>query len=272
MRSESQRPLDAITSDVVSAATSGDAAALDRILRALSGPFYNLALRMLQNHQDAEDATQECLIRVTTKLSTFRAESRFSTWAWTVASRAVLDYRNGLARRPGIGAEAFSLDLADGLDLTARADSPEDRVLASRVKLGCGRAMLQVLDGDHRLAYVMVDILELDQAEAAEAVGVAPATFRKRLSRARARMREVLHRNCGIVAPRNPCRCAGRVRRADQLGRLDAKDAAEIDLIQLQARIHALDEMAADAAYYRADPMATPSERVLPRLRNLFGD
>ena len=123
--------LDALTPEVVRAATSGDGAALNTILSALSQPFYNLALRMLQNHEDAEDAAQECLIRVATKLSTFRGDSRFSTWAWRVATRSVLDFREGRARKAALTSEAFSLDLTDGLDVTAKAESPEDKIYAA---------------------------------------------------------------------------------------------------------------------------------------------
>ena len=99
---ESDRPLDRIDTELVRRATSGDAGAVDEIVTALSRPFYNLALRMLHHHQDAEDATQEALFRVVTNLATFRGESRFSTWSWTIATRCVLDFRNGRARRCGV--------------------------------------------------------------------------------------------------------------------------------------------------------------------------
>lgn len=266
------RTLDSLSAALVAQATSGDEKSLDQILRTLATPFYNLALGMLLNHQDAEDATQECLIWVTTRLSTFKGKSRFSTWAWTVATRTILDFKNGLARQPRLDGSAFSLDLADGFDASARMASQEDQLFASQVKLGCGRAMLQILDGDHRMAYVMVDILELDQGEAAEAVGVTPATFRKRLSRARSRMRAVLSKNCGIVDSANRCRCIGRVERAQQLGRIEPEDSSSIDPDRLADRIQSQDEIAREAAFFRADPQVTPSERVLPKLRRLFGD
>jgi RNA polymerase sigma factor (sigma-70 family) len=262
--------LDALTPEVVRKATSGDGAALDAILSALSRPFYNLALRMLQNHEDAEDASQECLLRVATKLSTFRGDSRFSTWAWKVATRSILDFREGRAQKAALTSEAFSLDLADGLDVAAKLESPEDRIYAAQVKLGCGRAMLQVLDGTHRLAYTLTEILGLDQSEAADALGISHAAFRKRLSRARLRIRKVLSSNCGVVDEGNTCRCEGRRERAIKLNRLEAKDAVELDLDALRNQIKALDELSADVTYYRADPFVTPSERLLPTVRTIL--
>ncbi len=262
-------PLDRLTPEVVQRATSGDGAALDQILTALLRPFYNLALRMLGNHEDAEDATQECLLRVATKLSTFRGESRFSTWAWTVATRCVLDFREGRAKKAALTSEAFSLDLADGLDLAA-PDNPETAVYLSQVKLGCGRAMLQVLDGDHRLAYTLSEIMGLDQAEAAAALGISHAAFRKRLSRARSRVREVLRQNCGIVDQSNSCRCKGRRARAIELERLEPQDAVEMDLEAVSEQVRALDELSQDAGYFQADPMANASERLLPRVTEVL--
>ena len=258
-----------LTLEVVEQATSGDASALDRILTLLSRPFYNLALRMLQNHQDAEDASQESLIRVATKLSTFKGKSEFSTWAWTVATRCILDYREGMARRARITVDGFTTDLMDGLEM-ADDDDPENRLYLSQVKLGCGRAMLQVLDGDHRLAYTLSEIMGLEQSEAAAAVGVSAATFRKRVSRARLRVRELLKRNCGIVADANTCRCRGRRARAMELNRLEPRDAVVLDIGALSRQIQEVDELSRTSAFFQADPAASPSERLLPRVKEIL--
>jgi len=266
---ESDRPLDRIDTDLVQRATSGDAGAVDEIVTALSRPFYNLALRMLHHHHDAEDATQEALVRVVTNLATFRGESRFSTWSWTIATRCVLDFRNGRARRSGVTAEAFAADLADGMASTATPD-PETSALLGQVKLGCGRAMLQTLDGDHRVAYALGEIMGVDQRQAAEALGISDAAYRKRLSRARSQLRKVLLDSCGIADASNPCRCARRRDRAIELGRLEPRDASDLDVDALSDKVRDLDQLGQVAAYFEADPMINASERLLPRVRQLL--
>lgn len=263
------RTLDRLDAELVQRATSGDAAAVDEIVTTLARPFYNLALRMLQRHHDAEDATQEALIRVVTNLSSFRAESRFSTWAWTIATRCVLDFAAGRAKRAAITAEAFSDDLIDGMASTATVD-PETSALLGQVKLGCGRAMLQTLDGDLRVAYALGEILGVDQAEAAQALGISHAAYRKRLSRARSRLQHVLRDNCGIVNQSNPCRCAKRRTRAVELGRLEPEDAISLDVKALGEAVRSLDDLSQVAAYFQADPMINTSERLLPRLREVL--
>lgn len=242
---------------------------MEEIVATLARPFYNLALRMLHHHHDAEDATQEALIRVVTNLSSFRGESRFSTWSWTVATRCVLDFRRSVARRAALTPEAFSADLTDGLESVSSVD-PETSAVLGQVKLGCGRAMLQTLDGDLRLAYALGEILGLDQGEAARALGITYAAYRKRLSRARSQLQKVLADNCGIVDQANTCRCAKRRTRAIELGRLEPEDAVDLDVDALSDMVQRLDGLSRVAAYFQADPMMDTAERLLPRVREVL--
>ena len=182
-----------------------------------------------QSHgDDAEDATQEALLKIVTRLSTFRRESRFSTWAWSVAARSILDFKRGRARAPQLSFEDFEADLARDLDLTT-SPRAEDAVYLAQVKIGCARAMLQCLDGDHRVAYVLGEILGLDQREAARALGVSDAAFRKRLARARERVSATVRRACGLVNDKAPCRCHRRLVPAQRLGRIDERNRSPLN-------------------------------------------
>ena len=78
---------------LVTLAADGDARAVTEIVRALSRPVHAIALRMLLDRSDAEDAAQEALVRVVTRLAQFRGESAFSTWAYRIAVRRILDFR-----------------------------------------------------------------------------------------------------------------------------------------------------------------------------------
>ena len=71
--------------------------------------------------------------------------------------------------------------------------------------------MLLCLDRDHRLAYVLGEVFRLTGQEGGEILGISPAAFRQRLSRARRRLHGFMEANCGVVNPANPCRCARRV-------------------------------------------------------------
>ncbi len=76
-------------------AADGDREALSALVRELQHPMYRLALRFLGDPDDAQDACQEILIRIVTRLGTFEGRSKFTTWAYSVATR---HHRN--RRRP----------------------------------------------------------------------------------------------------------------------------------------------------------------------------
>ena len=65
---------------LIEEAISGDKAALEALLCGVQDVVFNLSLRMLGIVPDAEDATQEILIKVMTHLSSFRQDSSLSTW------------------------------------------------------------------------------------------------------------------------------------------------------------------------------------------------
>ena len=152
--------------DVLERACAGERKSLEELLRVIQRPFYNLALRMLHDRSLAEDAAQECLLRIVTHLATYRREAKFATWATRVAVNVVFDFKNGLAREAHSNFELFSSQLDVGLDREA-PERPEDALLLKQAKKQCNQALLQCLDGDHRIAFVLGDILEFDAPEAA---------------------------------------------------------------------------------------------------------
>jgi RNA polymerase sigma factor (sigma-70 family) len=200
-------------------AVDGDRDAVASIVSALQANLYALALRMLWHPQDAEDATQEILVRVVTRLAQFDFKSRLRTWAYRVATNYLLDVKKSCVERQKLSFTSFAEDLADGLSPDGPADH-ERSVLTEEVKLGCTLGMLQCLDRPHRLAYVLGEILDLPAPEAAEALDLEPAAFRKRLQRAREAIETFTRAHCGLVFDAAACACNRRVPAAVQLGRV----------------------------------------------------
>ena len=205
---------------LVKLAKQGGREALESVVRAIQRDVYRLALRFLWHPQDAEDATQEILVRVITGLGGFRGESQFRTWVYRVACNALLSLKKQRMEGQGLTFEAFAEDLMNGLSDASSKPSPEDSVLLEEVKIGCTLALLLCLDRDHRMAYILGEIMELDHEEASQVLEVSPAAFRKRLSRARSAVAGFLNAHCGLVEPRNACRCKRRVATAVRLGRV----------------------------------------------------
>ncbi|MCH8181706.1 MAG: RNA polymerase sigma factor [Proteobacteria bacterium] len=205
--------------DLVSAAQRGDQDALEGVVRGIQDRVHHLAMRMLVNPEDALEATQEILILVITKLSTFQGDSAFHTWVYRVAANYLLSARKMLDRDQGPSFEMFRADLENGL-VAAPATSAEDVVMLNELRISCTMAMLLCLDLKHRLAYVLGDILELDHGDAAGILGISKANYRKRLSRGRAEVVAFTSRNCGLANAAAKCTCPRRLPAATALGRV----------------------------------------------------
>jgi RNA polymerase sigma factor (sigma-70 family) len=210
------------------AATTGDREALDLLVRALQGDVYGLALRMLWNREDAEDATQEILVRAVTRLAQFDFRSTLKTWVYRIAVNYILDVKKSPAEQMHLTFRRFADDLVEGLSPDGPADS-ERSLLVEEVKIGCTLGMLQCLDRPHRLAYVLGEILDLSGPDSAEALGISAELFRKRLQHARTAIEAFTRTHCGLAADGAPCACHRRVPAALRLGRVrpNALDFAE---------------------------------------------
>jgi RNA polymerase sigma factor (sigma-70 family) len=208
---------------LVKQAQAGDKVALEHIVGQIQGNVYGLALRMLWHPEDARDATQEILIRVITHLGAFKGKSKFATWVYRVAVNYLRTARKSRLEQQQYTFERFGSELDGGLAeaSTQTEGSVEEALLLEEVKIGCTLGMLLCLDRQHRLAFILGDILELPSPEAAQIMEIKPATFRKRLSRARAEIVNFTRIKCGLANPRNACRCRRRVKFALQTGRVD---------------------------------------------------
>lgn len=168
---------------------------------------------------DAEDATQDILLKIITRLSQFDGRSQFRTWAYAVASNHLLDLKRKPAEQ-AISFDEFAEDLAEGLS-DSPFKGPDVTLMLEEVRIGCTLALLQCLGREARLAYIVGEILDLEHQEAAEVLGISTGAYRKRLSRARATVSDFVLGHCGLVNSNNACRCSKRVLRARELGRVD---------------------------------------------------
>lgn len=210
--------LEQITQQVI----AGDKDALERLVTALQGDIYGLSLRMLGNREDAEDATQEILIRIVTRLSQFDFRSKLKTWAYRIAVNYVLDVKKSAVARLNKTFEQLAEDIVGGLQETSLPEA-EQSFLVEEVKIGCSMGMLQCLDREHRLAYILGEIMELQGPEAAEIQEISPELFRKRLQLARTTMLRFMKSYCGLASDEAPCRCNRQIPSSQQTVRISGE-------------------------------------------------
>jgi RNA polymerase sigma factor (sigma-70 family) len=254
-------------------ATDGDREALETIVKALQGDIYGLALRMLCIREDAEDATQEILVRIVTRLSQFDFRSKLKTWAFRVAVNYILDVKKSAVERLHLSFEQFAQDLTEGLGLEAPAET-EHSLLIEEVKVGCSLGMLQCLDRPHRLAYVLGEIFEMPGPEAAEALDISPDLFRKRLQHARTAILNFTRQHCGLVSDAAACSCNRQVPAALRSGKVRADvcnyAASASSFQQARAVVRQLEEARRAFAVHRSSHPRASSIDFARRLMDTF--
>ena len=139
-----------------------------------------------------------------------------------------IDVKKSPIERMHLDFQGFAEDLVEGLSSDGPADA-ERSLLVEEVKIGCTLGMLQCLDRQHRLAYVLGEILDLSGPEAADALGISPDLFRKRLQHARAAIEAFTRAHCGLASNRAACACHRRVPAAVRLGRVRSDGLAFAD-------------------------------------------
>lgn len=263
---------------LVTRSLDGDAAALESMLRQIKDGIYGLAIRMLWHPADAEDATQEILMRIVTQLSTFEGRSGFRTWVYRVAVRSILNFKRGRVEGRSVSFEEFGADLLDGLEEGASAglNAAEHRILKREVRVACTQAMLLCLDRDHRMAYLLGEILEFSSNDAADCLEVPSATYRKRLSRARERVNTFTKSHCSLVNPDAPCSCEGRISPALRAGRINPKSLlfaehpiSVLDTSDVESLADSIGEVCDGTSLMRSNPSYRAPSQVLEYLRPL---
>ncbi|TDI85334.1 MAG: RNA polymerase sigma factor [Chloroflexi bacterium] len=259
-------------------AKDGDKASLEVLVRQIQDNVYGLAMRMLWHPEDAEDAAQEILIKVVTHLRNYRGDSAFTTWVYRIAANHLLTTRQRRVERERITFEQFGelLDMGLAEETLSVPAQVDQRLLEEEAKIGCMQGMLVCLDRDHRMTYILGEILELTGKEGAQILGITQAAFRKRLSRARERIRSFMHKKCGLANQANPCRCRRQVGPNIKYGRIHTDKLLFADHPTsspnsefVLSRIQELDELERSAALFRSHPNYAAPSALIDSIRNL---
>lgn len=248
-------------------AADGDRESLSALVRGLQDPMYRLALRFLGHPHDAQDATQEILIRIVTHLGSFEGRSKFTTWAYTLATRSLLRTKKRFVESAVQGPEQYAAFLDAGMgDIDPTIEEAEYRMLCEEVRISCTYGMLLCVPRDQRAAYLLADVIGLTDVEGAEVLECGREAFRQRVSRARRTIRHVIDNRCGLVDPSNPCRCGKQIASSERAGILRRDDLPMAEHPREEVRVwiepvaEQLDDVVAIGDLYRFDRFKAPGE------------
>jgi RNA polymerase sigma factor (sigma-70 family) len=197
----------------VACAQNGDRRAMEKLIRLHQPWVFNIVLRMLSDYHEAEDVSQEIILKTFAKLSTFKGESRFRTWLYRIAVNQVLNLKktkreisHRLNQRRWANDEFtekyMNRELPDGKLIPA-----DLAVIAGEVMIKCMLGMLLCLNRKQRLVFILGSVLGVNSRTGGEICLITEANFRKILSRAKRRLWNFLNERCGLINPGKPCRC-----------------------------------------------------------------
>jgi RNA polymerase sigma-70 factor, ECF subfamily len=172
---------------------SGDRAEFARLVDAYSGPIYRLALKMLNDPQDAEDVLQETFIKAYRALQTFEGRSSLSTWLYRIAvNEALMRLRQRKPDQVSIDAERETEEgEREPIQIVDWRALPEEELLSAETRQVMDHA-IQRLPATLRSVFLLRDIEGLSVRETAEALEVSEGVVKTRLLRARLNLRDQL--------------------------------------------------------------------------------
>ena len=244
-------------------AKNGNKESLEAVIKSIREKVYGLSLRMLGNAEDAEDESQEIIIKVITHLSSFREESAFRSWVYRIACNHIL---NVLKQRNDDHRVTF-----DFLEERVSAETdhrsppgllgPEKAVLLEEARFDCMQGILACLEKEIRIAFILGELFGVTSKEGAFILDITPEAFRKRTSRGRKHMQEFMTKHCGLVNHKATCRC--HINTADHLGRsretpkkksILKKELAARNRAEVVAHLEGLSEIDRTVAMFRRYP------------------
>ncbi len=259
--------------ELIEQSKNGSQASLEKLILRHQAWVYNIALRMVFHPHDAEEVTQEVLIKVITRLSTFNGESKFRTWLYRIAINHVLNMR----RRGGESDQQTFSTYADAINATPDLDLPDPKsvpvevpLLVEEAKISCTTGMLLCLDRQQRLIFVLGEIFAVTDSVGSEILEVTPDSFRQSLARARRDLYQFMNNQCGLVNSANPCRCPKKTKGFVDAGHIDPgnmmfalphlskiRNVAGDIYVQLEGL---LEQQA--SALFREHPFAEPKDQI----------
>jgi len=172
---------------------AGHDTALEGLMERHGERLFHYLIRLLQNENDAADATQESFVRIYQLRSRFDASQKFSTWLYAIASNIARDRLRWRVRHPQVSLDAQIEESGRRVmdHLPDNVPSPHQTLEATE-RASAVRDAVAALPDDFRLPLVLAEYEGRPQAEIAEILGCSIKAVEMRIYRARQRLREQL--------------------------------------------------------------------------------
>lgn len=173
--------------EIIRSVLRGNVNDFEKLVTAYEKNVYNIALRMVGDPDDAADMTQETFIKAYRALSSFRGDSKFSSWLYRIASNVCLDFLRSRSRHPQVSLSTVDEDDRATFELPDMRQNPEEQLM-KKLGMEAVRRGLEQLPEQQRQILVLRELGGLSYAELAQTLGLEEGTVKSRIFRARKRL------------------------------------------------------------------------------------
>jgi RNA polymerase sigma-70 factor (ECF subfamily) len=171
-----------ITRETLIKAREGDLESFEAVYNAASGFVYNVALRIVNNKEDAEEVAQEVFLSIYNKLKKFRFESSFKTWVYRITANSAINFAKKMSK---IRNKTVRYEDASDVERLSAGHQDKTSVIDTSEMV---KQLLGSLNPEQRACIVLRNIEGLSYAEIAKSLRININTVRSRLKRARERL------------------------------------------------------------------------------------
>lgn len=266
--------------ELVVEARSGSRQALEEVVRRVQDQVYSLCLRMLFHPADAEDASQEILIKLITNLQGFRFECPFRFWVMRIAANHLKAMRKNYAEKKIVSMEwaQSMIDRVEAIGWFSQPLEAPEPMMELEMFHACTQALLLALDRPHRLAFILGVVMEVTSQEGGYILDITPEAYRKRLSRARQRVTDFLRNYCGFFNEERPCSCGAVAAHHLKQGWLFQDKPLFVpsldglsDPASLRQCVRELDDLGKVSTMFKSFPITTSPYDFAQRVKDILG-
>lgn len=178
--------------ELVEKAKAGDQSAFEQLVLDNQNKVFSLALRLVNDREEAADLAQEAFVKAWQGLASFQGESSFATWVYRLTTNVCIDHLRRQKRREGVEPAVSLDDENSGWAEPAGRDSDPQQVLEQSERgQALARGLAKLPDWQRRVL-VLRELSGLSYQEIAQALELDIGTVKSRISRARLSLRKIL--------------------------------------------------------------------------------
>ncbi len=183
-------------SSLIEKSKAGDVESFEELIISHKKKIFNIAYRMLGNLEDANDVTQEALVKAYRGIKKFNEKSSFSTWLYTIVNNACIDFirKNRKDNVVYLDREYETEESSYTLQINSGEETPEQAFEKKEVQRLVHKAINKLSD-DHRRIIILKDIKQFSYKEISEIIDCSEGTVKSRLSRARKNLKTIIEEN-----------------------------------------------------------------------------